>query len=98
MGKELEICNDVKTWKEIKYAIDTAGALVTLQIYIDDVLMKWPDGTTEKLISGSGETVQSLRNLPTNWKGYKIRLLLTGVVLSTFTLYSPWKLDFDVIV
>jgi hypothetical protein len=95
MGGTPAATNEVKTWKEIKYAIDTAGKPVILQVYIDDVLMKWPDGTTEKAISGASEATQVIRSLPTNWQGYRIRLVIIGEGMEQMVLYSPWKLDFD---
>ena len=96
MGGDPKATNEIKTWKEIKYALDTGTQTVILQVYIDDVLMQWPDGTTEKTISGTGEMTQLLRSLPSNWQGYRMRLLITGNDMEKFEIYSPWKLDFEI--
>lgn len=95
MGGDVKAARVIKTWREMKYAIDTGGQPVTLQYYIDDVLMSWPDGTTSTQISGSNELTQVLRSLPANWKGYKISILITGTDMAKFELYSPWSIDFE---
>lgn len=96
IGGTPELDGEVKTWKELKYALDTASSAVTLQVYIDEVLKKWPDGATAKSISGSADVVQVIKNLPLDWMGYKIKIVISGIGLTQFVLYSPWKLDFTV--
>jgi hypothetical protein len=86
MGGDPKAANEIKVWKEIKYALNTGAGSVTLQVYIDDVLQKWPDDTTTKTISGTDEMTQFLRNLPPNWQGYRIRLKITGTSLEEFEL------------
>jgi hypothetical protein len=96
VGGSPQVVHNQKTWTSIKYALDSGGDNVTMQIYIDDVLMKWPDGATTKTITGTGEMTQVINSLPQNWKGYKMRIVLTGTGMDTFELYSPWNLDFTV--
>jgi len=95
-GGTPEISNELKTWQELKYSLDSNGSDVTMEIYIDEVLMKYPDGSTSKTISGSSDELQILRSLPTNWKGYKIRIKLTGTDLDKLEIYSPWTFYFEV--
>lgn len=95
VGGSAELTNELKTFQEIKYALDSDGDDVTLKVYIDDVLMKWSDGTTSKTISGTGETLQYLRSLPKDWAGYRIRLNLSGTDMSKVEIYSPWKILFQ---
>jgi hypothetical protein len=58
--------------------------------------MSWPDATTSKTITGTSELTQVVNSLPQNWKGYKIRLLITGTDMTTFELYSPWNVEFTI--
>ncbi len=91
IGGNPQIFNEQKTWVELKYSLN---GTVTLEVYIDDTLMKWPDDTTSITLTGTSETIQ-FRKFPQNAKGYKIRLKLTGTALSTCEIYSPWQLLFD---
>lgn len=93
IGGDPKIFNEQKTWTELKYSLI---GTVTLQIYINDILLTWPDNTTSKTLVGTSEAVQILK-FPANSKGYKIRLKLTGTALSSFEIYSPWQLLFDAI-
>jgi len=82
----------IKTWNQLKYSL--LGTL-TLQVYIDDVIQKWPDGATTKTLTGIDEALQVIQSFPQNWQGYRIRLKLTGTDLSTLEIYSPWLLEFS---
>jgi len=95
IGGAAELSNKNKTWSDLKYAIDTAGASVTMKIYIDDVLMSYSDGSTEKTLIGSSQALQILRSIPQNWKGYRIRINLSGTDLTKLEIYSPWELIFE---
>jgi hypothetical protein len=96
VGGSAELTNEQKTFQEIKYALDSNGNDVTLKVYIDDVLMKYSDGSTTKTISGTSETLQYIRSLPKDWVGYRIRLNLSGTDMSKVEIYSPWKILFQV--
>jgi hypothetical protein len=91
MGGDPQLFNEEKTWKELKYSLK---GTVTLEIIIDGTTLTWPDNTTSKSITGTGEDIQILK-FPHNSKGYKISLKLTGTALSEFETYSPWQLSFD---
>jgi len=95
-GGAQEITDEVKVFKELKYMLDSAGDSVTMSVYIDDVLMQYPDGSTTKAITGTSEAMQYIKNLPQDWRGYRIRIKLTGTGLTKMEIYSPWKLSFDV--
>ena len=96
MGMDSKAVNEQKVWTELKYALNTGGGSVTLQFYVDDVLMQWPDGTTERTVTGISEATQVLKSFPENWKGYRMRIVITGTEMAVFELYSPWTLKFDV--
>lgn len=96
IGGSAELADELKSWTALKYMIDTAGSNVTMKIYIDDTLMKYSDGSTTKTITGTSEAMQILNSLPQNWKGYRIRINLSGTDLSKVEIYSPWKLAFEV--
>ena len=92
IGGSPQLYNEQKTWTELKYSLI---GTVTLNVYVDDVLLTWPDDTTSKSITGTGTKIKVLK-FPENTKGYKIRLKLTGTaVLSSFEIYSPWQILFD---
>lgn len=93
IGGEISLANISKTLKELKYnLIGTA----TLGIIIDGVTMTWQDGTTSKTITGTKDEVQVLRSLPQNFHGYVYRLKITATDVTSFTIFSPWQIDFDV--
>jgi len=96
VGGDAQLSNELKTWTSLKYMIDTAGADVTMKVYIDDVLMKYSDDSTTKTITGTTEAMQAINDLPNDWKGYRIKINLTGTDLSKLEIYSPWKLSFEV--
>lgn len=96
VGGSAELTNELKTFQEIKYALDSDGDDVTMKVYIDDVLMKYSDGSTTKTISGTGETLQYIRSLPKDWAGYRIRINLSGTDMNKVEIYSPWKILFQV--
>uniref|UniRef100_A0A6M3L5F2 Uncharacterized protein n=1 Tax=viral metagenome TaxID=1070528 RepID=A0A6M3L5F2_9ZZZZ len=91
IGGDPTAFNEIKTWKQLKYSLK---GTVTLEVYLNNSLMKWPDDSTSKVLTGTGEDVQ-VCPFPENAKGYKIRLKLTGTDLTEFELYSPWMLLFD---
>ena len=95
IGGKTEYLNHQKTLNRLKYAIDTGSGSVTLEVYLDGVLMTWPDDTTSKTISGTGDAVQ-YQSMPPNAKAYKFSLRVTGSDLTTFTIYSPWEMEFEV--
>jgi hypothetical protein len=82
----------VKTWNQLKYALN---GTVTLEFYIDDVIQKWPDGTTSKIITGISEALQVIPSFPQNWQGYRMMLRITGTGLQTLEIYSPWLLEYE---
>lgn len=96
IGGDPQGANREKTLKELKYSLDTEGETVDLEIYIDGILAKWPDGTTSKSISGTSKKIQYFRSFPPNWKGYRYELKITGTNLDSFKIYSPWDINFDV--
>jgi hypothetical protein len=95
MGGDPKLANIIKSFQELRYALNSGGSDVTMEVYIDDTLQTWPDGTTSKTITGTGEAVQYIRAFPVNWKGYKMRIKLTAADMSTFEIYSPWQLSFE---
>lgn len=95
IGNDPKAANKVKQWKQLKYNLDTNGASVTLEVYIDGALATWPDGTTSHSISGTGDDVQILP-LPQNFEGYQIKVRVYGTALTQCDIYSPWDLDFDI--
>jgi hypothetical protein len=97
MGGEIGALNAVKRWRELKYSLNTNSEPLTMEVYIDDVLKKWPDGSTTKTLSGSDEMIKHLRSLPADWEGFKMRVVLSGAFRETFELYSPWKVEFDIV-
>ncbi len=86
-----QLFNEQKTWTELKYSLK---GTVTLQVYVDNTLLTWPDDTTSLTLTGTDETIQ-FKKFPLNTHGYKIRLKITGTALTTFEIYSPWQLLFD---
>ena len=96
IGGQITLANTEKTLKELKYCIDTDGDDVNLQIIIDGTAATWPDGTNSRTISGSGDEVQVIRSFPTNFRGYTFRVRIYGTGLTTFKLYSPIEMVFDV--
>ncbi len=95
IGGDAKLANEIKAYKEIRYALDSGGHDATLEVYIDDVKMTWPDGASSATISGTGQTTKVIRNIPADWQGYRIRLALTGANVDTFTIYSPWTIDYE---
>lgn len=91
IGGDPKVFNEQKTWTELKYSLI---GTVTLQVYIDDDLLTWPDDTTSQTLTGTNEDKKVLK-FPENAKSYKIRLKLTGTALSSIEIYSPWQLLFD---
>lgn len=91
IGGNPQVFNEVKNWTELKYSLK---GMVTLEIYLDDDLLMFPDGSTSQSLTGTDGSIQILK-LPVNSRGYKIRLKLTGTSLEEFELYSPWQLLFD---
>jgi hypothetical protein len=81
-----------KTWNQLKYALN---GTVTLQVYIDDALQKWPNGTTSKTLTGIDEALQVIQSLPSDWQGYRMRLRITGTDLDELEIYSPWLLNYE---
>ena len=94
-GGGLQLTNIMKTLKELKYNLDTDDDDVTLVVYIDGTAATWPDGNAYKTISGGGDEIQLLK-FPPNFRGYNYRLRVYASDLTTFTIYSPWTVDFDV--
>lgn len=94
IGGDPKLSTREKTFKFLKFAINTGGVDVTIRIYIDDELMRWPDNTTEKTISGTGESIQK-QPLPKNAKGYRYSINLSASSLTTLNLYGPWEMEFE---
>jgi hypothetical protein len=92
-----KIANDEKTLKEIRFNLDTGGQDVTLELYIDGTKATWADGsTTSRTISGTGDSVQVLRDMPPNFKGRMFSLRVYDTVgHTTMKIYSPWTLIYD---
>ncbi len=93
IGGDPKLFNEQKTVKELKYSLK---GTVTMEIYVDGELLKWPDDSTSLTFTGTDETIQ-VKKLPQNFKGYKFSVKITGTGLSEFEIYSPWQLLFDVI-
>ena len=92
----LEIMNDEKTLKEIRYNLDSQNEDVTLELYIDAAVATWQDGNTYRTISGTEDRIQVLRDMPPNFKGRFFRLKVyddTGHL--NVHIYSPWTLVYD---
>lgn len=96
IGGDLKVANLLKNLKELKYNLNSGGDTISLEIYIDGTKATFTDGTTVKSIDGTADLVQILRSLPKNFEGYRYRLRLYATGLTTFELFSPWSLDFDV--
>jgi len=94
VGGEVNTINVIKTFKSLQYALK--GTL-TLQVYIDDVLRQWPDGSTSMTLTGIDETIQEIMSLPQDWQGYRFRLKLTGTALTELEIYSPWSVDLNIV-
>jgi hypothetical protein len=96
VGGSPEVANATKTLKQLKYSLDTGGDDVTLEIYMDGSLITFSDDTTSQTISGTGDVPQYLPNIPVTAQGYSYAAKITGSGLSTFELYSPWIMEFDI--
>lgn len=96
VGGEVKVANMTKTLKRLKYNLDSGGADIALTIYINGTAATWPDGTTTKTIKGTGDAVQVLPDIPQNFSGYRYSIGLAGTGLSTFKLYDPWEVEFDI--
>ena len=96
VGGDPKVANVSKTLKELKYALDTGGENVTLEIYIDDSLVTFSDDTQSKTISGSDDTPQYIKDLPQNAEGYSYSARVSGTDLSTCKIYSPWIMEYEV--
>lgn len=96
IGGNPQLACHEKYLSEFRYALNSDSSHITMTIYIDGTAATWPDGTTTRTIEGTGEAVQIMKNFPTNFRGYRFRIKLTASDLTTFTLYSPWELIFDV--
>ena len=92
VGGEGKLVTEYKTWNQLKYALN--GTL-KLEVYIDDALQKWPDGSTSKTLTGTTEALQVIQSLPQNWQGYRLKLKITGTDLQSLELYSPWVLSLE---
>lgn len=92
IGGEVAVANTRKVLKELKYNLNGTASL---QIIIDGTAATWPDTTTSRTITGTGDTVQVMKSFPTNFEGYKYRLRITATDQTTFILYSPWEMVFD---
>jgi hypothetical protein len=96
IGGDPQYANHEKYLKELKYALNAGAGSVVMTLYIDGTAATWADGSTSKTLTGTGETVQVMKDFPQNFRGYRFRIKLVGTAMATFTLYSPWQLDFDV--
>lgn len=92
IGGNLQFANTEKVLKELKYNL---SGTVNLQIIIDGTAAVWPDGTSYKAITGTGDQVQVMKDFPPNFKGYIYRLRVYADDLTTLTLYSPWEMVLD---
>ncbi len=96
IGGNPALANEEKVLRALHYNINTNSANVSLAIIIDGTQATWPDGTTTKTISGSGDAVQVMRDFPPNFRGYNFRVYVYATSgLGTFTVYSPWSLSFE---
>jgi hypothetical protein len=92
IGGDVSLANTLKQLKEFKYNLNGTASL---QIIIDGTAATWPDTTTSKTITGTGDAVQVMKSLPTNFQGYKYRVKVTATAVTAFTIYSPWEMIFD---
>jgi hypothetical protein len=96
IGGDPALANEEKVLRALHYNINTNSVNVSLAIYIDGTQATWPDGTTTKTITGSGDAVQVMRDFPPNFRGYNFRVYVYKTSgLGTFTVYSPWSLSFE---
>ena len=84
-----------KKFKYLRYAIDSDDDDVKLEMIIDGTTMTWADAVAYQTISGSSDAIQSIE-LPQNFEGYKYSLNISGTGYSTFVLYSPWEIEYEV--
>lgn len=96
IGGNVIMTDREKHLKNLRYSLDSGSANVTMTIYIDGTAATWPDATTYKTITGSSETVQYMAGFPPNFRGYRFRIHLSASALTTWHLYSPWEVEFDV--
>lgn len=92
IGGVKEGANILKTYNQLKYSLKGS---VTMEVYVDDVLMQWSDGSTSIVLTGTGEEIQLTPNFPQDCEGYRFRLVLTGSDLTELEIYSPWSLIYD---
>jgi len=95
IGGKPELANTLKKYTALKYNLDTGGDDVTLELYLDGIRAEWEEGTYTKTISGTGDAVQVLKGFPQNFEAYMCSVRVYGTALNTFTLYSPWTLEFE---
>lgn len=96
IGGNPALANEEKVLRALHYNINTNSVNVNLAIYIDGTQATWPDGSTTKTITGSGDAVQVMRDFPPNFRGYNFRIYVYATSgLGTFTVYSPWSLSFE---
>ena len=93
---DIQSANQKKVLQKLKYNLNTGGDDVTLEIYLDGTLARWPDGSTTKTISGTGDAVQYFESLPINWDCYSYTIRIYGSGLTTFELFSPWDVTLSV--
>lgn len=97
IGGDRQLATTPKRITQLKYALNSGGSDVTLEIDIDGTTKTWSDATTTYTISGSGDTIQVLNNFPQDFVGYKFTIRIYATGLSTFELYSPWEVHYDVV-
>lgn len=95
IGGAVQAANREKVLKRLKYNF-SANAAMNLQIIIDGTAATWPDGTTYKSITGTGDAVKVLPDIPQNFRGYRYSVRLYATGLTSFTLYNPWEMEFEI--
>lgn len=93
-----QIANDEKILKELRYNILTRTGEAWLEVWIDGQQATWSDGAKRRAISGSGDSVQVMRDMPPSFRGrrFSFRVFVTSTNYGV-VIYSPWTMVFDVV-
>jgi hypothetical protein len=94
---DLKVANNEKVLKEIRYNLNTGGEDVILEVYVESVLKTWPSGLTYRTISGTGDFVQVIRDIPPDFEGKSFSLRVYDTTgHTTVHIYSPWTIIADI--
>uniref|UniRef100_A0A6M3IJ47 Uncharacterized protein n=1 Tax=viral metagenome TaxID=1070528 RepID=A0A6M3IJ47_9ZZZZ len=84
-----------KKLRFLRYALDSDDDNVTLEMTIDGTKKTWADGNTYQTISGSSDAIQYIE-LPQDFEGYKYSIRVYGTGYTTFKIYSPWEVEYEI--